>query len=192
MTTDPLSLDDDALLAQCDVHYYKSSGPGGQHRNKVSSAVRLHHRASGVSAHGDDSRSQHDNKRLALRRLRMNLACQLRREIDRQAILDRGESTLPPHITACLFTPRGRGKNPSRSDGDTVPRRLEIGARDFRFWRVAAFLLDVLQACEGRVSDAAALLGLTTGNFSDLLTSDRHLLAAAQGIRKTHGLKPLT
>ena len=192
-TNDPLALDDDALLAQCEVHYYKSSGPGGQHRNKVSSAVRLHHKGSGVSAHGDDSRSQHDNKRLALRRLRMNIACQTRRDLDRQAFATNGDNdangtsgpaALPAYIVECMFTPRGRGAN--------APRRLEIGVRDFRFWRVAAFLLDVLQACDGRVGDAAALIGITTGNFSDLLTSDRHLLAAAQGIRKTHGLKPLS
>jgi len=181
---DPLALDDPSLLAQCDVHYYRSSGPGGQHRNKVSSAVRLRHRDSGVSAHGDDSRSQHDNKRLALRRLRMNLACQTRREIDLQALSTHGESALPPHVTECLFTPRGRG--------ETASRRLEIGPRDHRFWHVAAFVLDLLHACNGRVGDAAALLGITTGNFSDLLTSDRHLLAAAQGIRKANGLKPLT
>ena len=56
---DYLSLDDAALLAQCDLHTYRSSGPGGQHRNKVSSAVRLRHRATGITAHGDDSRSQH-------------------------------------------------------------------------------------------------------------------------------------
>jgi len=175
-TEDPLALDDDALLSQCEVHVYKSSGPGGQHRNKVSSAVRLHHRGSGVSAHGDDSRSQHENKRLALRRLRMNIACQTRRDLDDPA-------ALPPYIVECMFTPRGRG--------DNAPRRLEIGPRDHRFWRVAAFLLDVLHARGGRVGDAAAVVGITTGNFSDLLTSDRHLLAAAQGIRKANGLKPL-
>lgn len=76
---DYLSLDDAALLVQCAVHVYKSSGPGGQHRNKVSSAVRLRHNPTGITTHGDQSRSQHDNKRLALQRLRMNIACAPRR-----------------------------------------------------------------------------------------------------------------
>jgi hypothetical protein len=179
-STDYLSLDDDRLLQQCDIHIYKSSGPGGQHRNKVSSAVRLRHRPTGVSAHGDDSRSQQDNKRMAVKRLRMNLACQLRRPVQRDAA---GSILIPPTVRECMFVPRGRGANPAV--------RLEIGGRDFRFWGVAAWLLDVLDAMEGRMSDAAAQIGITTGNLSDLLGQDRHLLATAQEIRKKFGLKPL-
>ena len=53
---DWLALDDAALLADCDVHIYKASGPGGQHRNKVSSAVRLRHRPTATTAHGDPAR----------------------------------------------------------------------------------------------------------------------------------------
>ena len=66
------------LLGQCEVHTYKASGPGGQHRNKVSSAIRLHHRPTGITALANESRSQRDNKVKALRRLRMNIACRLR------------------------------------------------------------------------------------------------------------------
>lgn len=172
-----LSLEDDALLRQCEVQVYKSSGPGGQHRNKVSSAVRLVHTPTRVSAHGDDSRSQHENKRLALKRLRMNLAMHLRGAVDTS-------SGPPPFVRECMFQPRGRGPD--------AAVRLEVGARDFRFWRVAAWVLDVLDARGGRVGEAAAVVGITTGNLSDLLTSERHLLAAAQEIRKRHGLKPLT
>jgi hypothetical protein len=202
-----LALDDAALLRQCEVHTYKSSGPGGQHRNKVSSAVRLVHGLTRISAHGDDSRSQHENKRLALKRLRMNIAMRLRAPV---------RATGPPaFVRECMFQPRGKMKNcklqiancklngnskeptlPLQSaicnpQSAISPKRLEIGTKDFRFWRIAAWLLDVLESCSGRVSDAAAVVGITTGNFSDLLTSDRHLLAAAQEIRKRHNLKPL-
>ncbi|GAY56981.1 hypothetical protein CUMW_175900 [Citrus unshiu] len=40
---------------------YKSSGPGGQHRNKRESAVRLKHVPTGVIAHAAEDRSQHKN-----------------------------------------------------------------------------------------------------------------------------------
>jgi hypothetical protein len=174
---DYLKLDDAALLAQCDLHTYKSSGPGGQHRNKVSSAVRLKHRPTGIAAHGDDSRSQHENKRLAIQRLRMNIACQLRGQIDLAGL------AIPPVVTECMFIARG---GPAKGNN-----RLDVGRKDARYWPVACFLLDLLQACNGQLSSAGKCLGITTGNFSSMIESDRHLFAAAQQIRKHNGLKSL-
>ena len=49
---------DDALIQQCEVDRYRASGPGGQHRNKTESAVRLRHKLTGVTAIGDDSYSE--------------------------------------------------------------------------------------------------------------------------------------
>lgn len=48
---------------------FRSSGPGGQHSNKVSSAVRAVHIPTGVSAKASDSRSQQQNKKKATERL---------------------------------------------------------------------------------------------------------------------------
>ena len=68
----------DLLDIQCkvsikenDLEYltYKASGPGGQHRNKVESAVKVIHRPSGLGAICSDSRSQHQNKVIARKRL---------------------------------------------------------------------------------------------------------------------------
>ena len=49
--------------------FTRSSGPGGQHVNKVSTAVTLRHRPTGVSVTVQDSRSQAQNRRLARERL---------------------------------------------------------------------------------------------------------------------------
>ena len=67
-------LDDDALLAQCEVQAHRASGPGGQHRNKSETAIRLVHGPSGLSAEGKDERSRRQNLRAALGRLREKLA----------------------------------------------------------------------------------------------------------------------
>jgi protein subunit release factor B len=67
-------LPDDELLAQCDVHAHRAGGPGGQHRNKAETAVRIVHRPTGVAAEGKDQRSRAQNLTAALGRLREKLA----------------------------------------------------------------------------------------------------------------------
>ncbi|MCA9758258.1 MAG: peptide chain release factor-like protein [Candidatus Eisenbacteria bacterium] len=57
------------LLADCDVVPYKASGPGGQHRNKSETAVRVTHRPTGIVKVGTESRSQSANKLRALARV---------------------------------------------------------------------------------------------------------------------------
>jgi len=174
-------MSDQDLLGQCDVHTYRASGPGGQHRNKVSSAVRLRHRPTGITAHGDDSRSQHDNRRLALRRLRMSFACQLRDQVDL------AQPRRPPAWAD--FLARG-AKLPGgvRGAGSVGGGRLIVSPNNERFWPIAAHLLDVLEACQGRLADAAAVLGVTGSNLTKVLASDPRLLTAATAIRKRFGL----
>ena len=48
----------------------RSSGAGGQHVNKVSSAIRAKHIPSGIQVLVMDSRSQHQNKKIAIVRLK--------------------------------------------------------------------------------------------------------------------------
>lgn len=55
--------------ADLEESFARSSGPGGQHVNKVSTAVTLKHIPSGVSVTVQDSRSQARNRALALERL---------------------------------------------------------------------------------------------------------------------------
>lgn len=55
------------------VETFKASGPGGQHRNKRETAVRVRHLPSGITALATEHRSQARNKVLALRRLELKL-----------------------------------------------------------------------------------------------------------------------
>src|SRR5437660_90126 len=81
MRTAWTSLTDAQLLEQCAVDTYRASGPGGQKRNKTSSAVRLRHGPSGLIVIAEESRSQHENRVRALRRLREALYLKLREEL---------------------------------------------------------------------------------------------------------------
>src|SRR5437588_3997635 len=80
------SLTDAQLLAQCEVDTYRASGPGGQKRNKTSSAVRLRHLPSGLIVIAEESRSQHENRARALRRMRAALSLKLREPLTAAAL----------------------------------------------------------------------------------------------------------
>lgn len=56
-------------LSDIDIQAFRASGPGGQHRNKVETAIRMTHRESGLSVTASDSKSQLQNKKSALQKL---------------------------------------------------------------------------------------------------------------------------
>jgi ribosome-associated protein len=68
-----LALDDQALLRRCEETFFVGSGPGGQHRNKTASAVRLFHPETGLTLTATERRSQAQNRSVALLRLRAAL-----------------------------------------------------------------------------------------------------------------------
>ena len=162
---------DDALIAQCEVDRYRASGPGGQHRNKTESAVRLRHRATGVSAIGEDSRSQSENKAHAVRRLRSAIALHVREPV----ALDAWRAS--PRLAA--FVAAG-----------TAP----LGERTRRtgeYWTAIAELLDVLVAGGVEIAATAQRLGITTGALSKLLVHDDAVARAVNDLRRARGMRPL-
>jgi ribosome-associated protein len=67
------------LERECDIEFFTAGGPGGQHRNKTESGVRLRHRPSGIVVIATERRSQHENRSVALERLRERLAALARK-----------------------------------------------------------------------------------------------------------------
>lgn len=67
--TAPYDLDRERLEAICELSFLRGSGPGGQHRNKVETAVRLVHPPSGVVVVSAEHRSQLKNREAAFERL---------------------------------------------------------------------------------------------------------------------------
>ncbi len=163
-----LALDDAALLRQCDVDAYRASGPGGQKRNKTSSAVRLRHPPSGLLVISEDSRSQHENKAKALKRLRRAIALEIRREL--------ASPETPPEVLIAHRSAAGS---------------IEISRRAEQYPFVIAAALDLLHAHHGRVQTAAAIIGISTSQLSKFIVDDDKLLAAANRIRAAHGASPL-
>ncbi len=89
----PCFLSDSELLAECETIRQRRSGPGGQHRNKVETAIRLTHQPTGLSAQASERRSQADNLKQALFRLRLELAVNHRSEIDLPLLIEHMEKS---------------------------------------------------------------------------------------------------
>src|SRR5215831_16030026 len=77
-------LTDEDFLKKCRWEAFRGPGPGGQKRNKTSSAVRITHEATGTSATAGESRSQAENRAKALRRLRLQMVLEHREPVDVQ------------------------------------------------------------------------------------------------------------
>lgn len=163
-----LELDDGRLLAQCDLDTYRASGPGGQKRNKTSSAVRLRHQPTGLIVTATESRSQHENRARALRRLREAIALTQRQPIDTTA-------GLPAFFTNAL----------ARAPG------LRVNTRHADYYLIVQLVLDLLAATQGSVADAATAMGLSTAQLTRFLHCDPKLWAQANHIREEFSLGPL-
>ena len=64
---------DNELLEECDISTFRSGGRGGQHVNKVETAVRLLHRPTGIVVTCRKERSQYLNKMNCLKNLRAKI-----------------------------------------------------------------------------------------------------------------------
>ena len=167
-------LTDSQLLAQCEVDTYRASGPGGQKRNKTSSAVRLRHPPSGLIVIAEESRSQHENRAKALKRMRQALYLKIREEIS------------TAELTTEHLQTRADFPEPLRNSG-----RLDLGRKDPRFWPAIGLILDLLLAQQSRLSEVAGLIGISTANLVDFLRIEPKAWAEANHLREQFGQKHL-
>ncbi|GMH09683.1 hypothetical protein Nepgr_011524 [Nepenthes gracilis] len=174
-----LRLPDEQLMGQCEMETFKASGPGGQHRNKRESAVRLKHLPTGIIAQAVEDRSQHKNRASALSRLRVLLALKVRNAVDLDAYS-------PPHELLLIL--------PAKSTVRALECGPQIKPNNPKFVLGMQALLDLLYAVKGSISEAAQFWGtvkLSTGALSRLILSDDQLRMAVNELRTSMGLKSL-
>ena len=74
----PAALSEDVLEQECRLTFRRASGPGGQNRNKVETAVHVTHLPTGFSGQASERRTQGENRQAAIHRLRVVLAINFR------------------------------------------------------------------------------------------------------------------
>ena len=163
----PACLDDDELLKVCTIGKGRGSGPGGQNRNKVETLVILTHEPTGVEAHAGERRSAIENKRVAIKRLRLALAVQVR------CVVGIGE------IRSALWKSRCR-------DGMVI---CSDEHRDLA--SLIAEAMDVIVAAGGDVRKAALRLCCSSSQLVKLLAQHPPALVAINALRSERGMRAL-
>lgn len=97
----PAARAEEELLKQCEIGKGRSSGPGGQHRNKVETQVTITHTPTGIIGQASERRSAAENRKVAIFRLRLTLATRVRTPVptgDARSVLWRSRCTAQGRI----------------------------------------------------------------------------------------------
>ncbi|MFN6161543.1 MAG: peptide chain release factor family protein [Planctomycetota bacterium] len=168
----PARIDVDDFLAQCRFRFSRASGPGGQHRNKVETHVTAEHVPTGISASAGERRSQAENRKNAIHRLRCALA-----------VAVRTESPSRPSEPSELWLRYGRSG------------RIRIGEMNPDFPAILAESLDRLAELDWDPADAGAALGVSATQIVGLAAQyppalallNQHLVAKGRAPRVAPG-----
>ncbi len=167
-STHPAGQDNDALLTQCELVRGRTSGPGGQHRNRVATEVVLHHKPTGITARAGERRSPETNKKVAVGRLRYTLAVEVRTSI-----------------------PAGEARTALWAQRCSKSGRIVCSATHRDHATLIAEALDVIAACNWDTKRAAVRLGCTQTQMVRMLADHPPALAKLNTERTDRGMRPL-
>lgn len=163
----PSRLPESALLEQCVVRRTRHTGPGGQHRNKVETAIEIVHQPTGIVAFAAERRSQEANRQVAVFRLRCLLAARVRSVIS------------PEVIPTELWNSRCRDQ------------RISCSEKHADFPAMLAEALDAVDAKEYDVRRAAAALACSPTQLIRFIAKSSEAWGVVNTERATRGLNRL-
>jgi hypothetical protein len=167
MPIHPAAIPANDLLRHCDLTRTRRGGPGGQHRNKVETAVVITHLPTGLTGQASERRSQDLNRQAALHRLRVNLALTVRMAAE------------PNDQSSELWRKRVRAG------------RIAVNGEHDDFPALLAEALDRLAECDWDVGAAAIGLEVSASQVVKFLQVEPRALELLNAQRIKRGLKKL-
>lgn len=178
----PATLAPAMLLNQCQMSQLRRTGPGGQHRNKTSTAISWMHKPTGIRAEASESREQSVNRQTAFGRLRLQLAICIRTK-------QSGDPRFPI-LSGCIHDNEAAGLEYAIRKAWS-DRNLKISAKHKDFPSVVALVLDDLYLAGGQPSLVGPLWNTSTTSIVALVSSCHQCLSEVNRWRRHHDRKPL-
>lgn len=163
----PACIREEKLLEDCDVQRTRASGPGGQHRNKTETAIQISHQPTGLTALAYERRSQEDNRKVAVFRMRLTLA-------------------------ALHRTVKSRVVNPTSLWESRCPKgKISCSDEHNDFPSMIAEAMNAVDAKSFDVRLAAAALGCSTSQLVRFIAKSAESFQALNAGRERAGLRRL-
>lgn len=149
----------DELLKVCSIKGFQGAGPGGQHRNKTNTGVRLRLSPYNLEIKSSESRSATENKAHALRRMRLAIALSVRET---------------PKPKEKLTFPGSNGRIQPHNAG---------------YAQFIADVLDIAFQNGGDSRPAAAAFGISQTALSKILRQEKQVLETLKSFRQNGKIK---
>lgn len=177
----PCQLDEATLSSQCRVQFTRRGGPGGQHRNKVDSAVVMIHQPTQIIAEANERRDQSQNRRVALGRLRRQLSWLVRGLSPAPTAKSGGQTAQAGCEPESVVGPS------SLWQARCIARPADVSPEHWDYPTLVAEALDRVVASGWELSTAAQRLGVSSARLAKLFRADRQTLEWINRQRKLAG-----
>ena len=167
----PCYWSEEQLLAQCRLTFSRASGPGGQNRNKVETSVQIEFLPVGVVASASERRTQNENRKVAIQRLRCKLAIEFR--------------------SVNASSPNAGTGSSNRWRVYCRNGRIDISESNTDWPAILAEIIESLRAEDWEIGKVALGLGTSSSQLVKLLKKHLPAILLLNAERKLRGQRPL-